>query len=813
MTNTNFFSLLLMLCLASPQLWAQADGERFSRVRVTLDEQHRIWKLARLGIDVTHGQYAAERFFESDFSESELRMIQAAGFDTQILIADVQAHYRNPDRVEVALRGPTSGCDGITAPAPGADVPVPQNFSLGSMAGFFTYEEMLEHLDRMAELYPHLITAKAPLPGETSVEGRPIYWMRLSDNPNEDEADEPQVFLNALHHAREPNSLSQLIFFMWHLLENYDSDPEIQYLVNHSAIYFVPCINPDGYIYNQVTNPDGGGLWRKNRRLNDNGSYGVDLNRNYGYEWGHDNSGSSPNPSSQVYRGTEGFSEPETRAIRDFCNSHRFEVCLNYHTFGNLLIYPWGFSDSPSPDSYTFVSIAQEMARFNNYVYGTGSETVGYVVNGGSDDWMYGEQDTKPKIYSMTPEVGRSGAGGGFWPVASSIIPNCQAAHHTNLTALRVLHSYGVAREKSEALLASLQGTLAFDLQRMGLRPGLLTVSATALSSNIAAIGPSQSFDLGLFEVAEGGISYQLAPGTSSGEELVFLLSVSNGQYAISDTIRKRYAVGEQLFADSGDAAVSQWTGTTWGATDEDFYSAGHSITDSPYASYASNALATLTMNEEITLPSFTHAFLTFWAKWDIEAMYDYAQVQMSINDTDYIPLCGRYTVPGSVFQPTGEPVYEGQQPAWVAEEIDITEHVSPGDRIRLRFLLGSDSAVEGDGFYFDDLVVGSYDENAVSTSQPLHNRGIRYSCRPNPAGDEAYIDIASPDADLSEGYLLVYNTLGQPVTTMAVPGSGQRHLQLRLDTSHWPEGVYGYVLHLASGALPMQRLVVRRQR
>ncbi len=120
--------------------------------------------------------------------------------------------------------------------------------------------------------------------------------VKISDNPNVNET-EPEVLYTALHHAREPVGAMQMLFYMYYLLENYDNDPFIQALVDNTEMYFVPVVNPDGYVYNQTTNPNGGGMWRKNRRNNGSaGLYGSDLNRNYGYMWGYDNNGSSPYP-------------------------------------------------------------------------------------------------------------------------------------------------------------------------------------------------------------------------------------------------------------------------------------------------------------------------------------------------------------------------------------------------------------------------------------------------------------------------------------------------------------------------------------
>ena len=112
----------------------------------------------------------------------------------------------------------------------------------------------------MYNLFPTLISQKFSV--GTTIEGRPIYMVKISDNPTVSE-NEPQVLYTALHHAREPESMEQMIFFMFYLLENYGTDPEATYLVNNREMYFIPVINPDGYQYNYSTNPGGGGMWRK----------------------------------------------------------------------------------------------------------------------------------------------------------------------------------------------------------------------------------------------------------------------------------------------------------------------------------------------------------------------------------------------------------------------------------------------------------------------------------------------------------------------------------------------------------------------
>lgn len=307
--NTNYIiSLFLVL---SSVLSAQTKM-LYHRATIQLEGKN-IAQLAELGVETDHGDYKPGRSFTSDFSEFELNLIRQAGFSTQILIENVADWYASDQNKSSAL--PRNACG---ASSQFYDYPTPVNYTTGTMAGYFTYQQMLDILDDMHQKFPNLISPRK-ITSDTIVthEGRPQYWVKVSDNPSNDE-NEPKALFTALHHSREPNSMSQMIFFLWYLLENYDNDPEIKYIVDNTELFFVPCVNPDGYLYNEATNPDGGGLWRKNRRDNGDGTFGVDLNRNYGYEWGFNNQGSSPNTSSELYRGPSAFSEPESRMLRDF---------------------------------------------------------------------------------------------------------------------------------------------------------------------------------------------------------------------------------------------------------------------------------------------------------------------------------------------------------------------------------------------------------------------------------------------------------------------------------------------------------------
>ena len=791
---------LLLLALAVLPIFLSAQEGLYSRAAVHLHGRP-VHELAAVGIDLTHGEWAAGQQFSSDFSEAEIQQLRQAGFEVEILIEDVQAFYVSRSREAIAFRSPESdSCDFLgTQRYPYA---TPKRFELGSMAGFFTYQEMLEHLDAMAAEYPHLISARQPIEGFLSHEGRPIYWMRLSNNPNVDEA-KPEVLYTALHHAREPNSLSQLIFFMWYMLENYATDPEVKALVDGLELYFLPCLNPDGYIYNETIAPEGGGLWRKNRRDNGNGSFGVDLNRNYDYEWAA-GPGSSSNPNSQVYHGPEAFSEPETQAVRAFCNQHQFRLALNYHTFGNLLVYPWGFSGEVCPDDFTFSTLAGLMTAQNDYLAGTPTQTVGYLVNGGSDDWMYGEMDEKPGIFSFTPEVGQ----GGFWPAISDIETNCKASMLMNLGAARAALDYAELKRSDARYVAQHDSRLDYSLTRYGLDGGAFQLSLTPLSENVSVENPQRIYTLGLGETSTGSFLIRLAEDVAEGEEAILLLELAGTNWQRRDTIwRTYYTGGEPGFYDPANS-LDNWDALAgnWGLTTKHFFSAPTAFTDSPDGNYIVLSENILTLAEPLLMPESGEALLAFKARWDIAPGADYAQLSLSVNGGPSFPVCGNYTQRLYYTADDWVPAYMGRQPFWVEEQIDLSQYAGPGDEIQLQFAMVSGGG-EADGFYFDDLALVT--EGMVSaTLSPQHFTAM--TVYPNPARERFTVELQRPGGFDTDTRLEVYNSLGQLVATRAIP-VGVGPARLDLDASSWQAGLY--VLHLAgAGRALVRRLAVVRK-
>jgi murein tripeptide amidase MpaA len=238
-----------------------------------------------------------------------------------------------------------------------------------------------------------------------SVEGRQIWAIKISDEPSVNDQDEPDVLFVGLHHAREWISAEVPYYLAVNLVHEYDYDSALKTLIDNSEIWVVPVVNPDGLEYSRTHDRD----WRKNRRDNGDGTFGVDLNRNYGYMWGLD-SGSSDVTSALDYRGPYAFSEPEVIAIRDLISNptKEFQAVLSYHSYSQLILYPWGYTNELAPDSNVMGTLAAEMSdlirNVNGEDYTPQQASQLYLTSGDLTDWVYGIRDVPAFTIELRPE-------------------------------------------------------------------------------------------------------------------------------------------------------------------------------------------------------------------------------------------------------------------------------------------------------------------------------------------------------------------------------------------------------------------------
>ncbi len=788
----NKFCIIAILLLCQTLTSAQD----YARIKVLLNGRS-IEQLAELGIETDHGELVPNRYFTTDLSLAEQAAVQQAGFQTEIIIADVQRWYVEQNLPgapkQPATPASVAGCSGTNIDF--GNYPVPADFPTGSMGGYFTYQEMLMVLDAMRAKFPQFISARQNISDTLLThEGRALQWVRISDNPDQDET-EPEAMFSSLHHCREPLGLTQLLRFMWFLMDNYNTDERAKAIIDNTELYFVPCINPDGYVYNQTTNPNGGGLWRKNRRNNGDGTFGVDLNRNYGYQWGIDNVGSSPNSGSETYRGPGPFSEPETRLIRDFCLQHQFINALNYHTFSNLFIFPFAYNEQVANPYLPHLAAA--LTQKNEYVFGTTFQTLGYRVNGSSDDWMYEEANT----FSYTPEVGPPALG--FWPAANLIDSLAKGTQHSNFVMALSILKLALANDLGDPYITASSQMIPMEVVNYSNFTATYEVSLTSLSPALVATNAAPvPLTLAALQRDTVWFGFNLAQGVPNLTTIPLELAMNNTYYTLRDTIKRQVLFGSTvtLFEDELTDAQN-WTGD-WGLTSEKFVSSPTSATDSPNGNYASNAISQW-IGPEITIPATaTLPRLQFEAQWSIENNYDWVDLTAVQQNGASEVLCGKYTNLGSQFQAPNQPLWDGQKGTWVTEEIDV--EFLKGIPTNYFFTLYSDGEQESDGFYFDDFRVVYIDTTSAVREPFLEHLDVHIM--PNPATDllkvfwNAHLDMAG------DARLVLCNALGQTALTQELPrtAGGYSHVAI----GQLQSGTYWCYVQTAQGRSKAQRVI-----
>jgi len=211
--------------------------------------------------------------------------------------------------------------------------------------------------------------------------------------------------------------LATVLYLATQLLQQYGNDNVVTGLVNSVIFDIVPLVNPDGYEYAWSTNR----LWRKNRRANSGGTYGVDLNRNWDDHWGGE--GSSKTPSSDTYCGTKAFSEPESSALANYMSSLPNIVSgIDFHSYSQLILRPYGWTNANSPDEPELRAIGDGVHYTIQEVYGMDYESVKsielYITTGTSTDWWYQEGIWAPYCIELR-DTGRYG----FILPANQIVP------------------------------------------------------------------------------------------------------------------------------------------------------------------------------------------------------------------------------------------------------------------------------------------------------------------------------------------------------------------------------------------------------
>ena len=272
-------------------------------------------------------------------------------------------------------------------------------------------EEVTAAVKKLAEDYPDIVALES---FGTTIEGRDLWVLKISDNVGTAEAEEPSILFNAMHHAREVMTTEVALDIVTQLASGYNTDSKIKGWVDNNEIWVVPQVNPDGNHKVWTSN----NMWRKNTR----GGYGVDLNRNYPYRWGECD-GSSGFQWSDTYRGASAGSEPETKALMGLVARIRPVFDISYHSYSELVLYPYSCDGEHVETQEIVEGIGKELGEIlrsdngnSGYEAGTSWEIL-YAVDGGDIDWMYHEYGVIPYVVELNSRSA------GFQPPYSLVAP------------------------------------------------------------------------------------------------------------------------------------------------------------------------------------------------------------------------------------------------------------------------------------------------------------------------------------------------------------------------------------------------------
>jgi len=448
-------------------------------------------------------------------------------------------------------------------------------------AQYLSYAQITDSLRQMVQNFPSICKFDSlPIP---TYEGNWIYGIKISDNPGVEEDDEAGILVEGTHHSREWACPIMVLFFADSMLSAYGNVPEITEIINNTEIYCFPVINVDGYLYDYPA----GYYWRKNREPF-GGSIGTDPNRNYGCcagelegEWGAVDAGKAcHDPGDITFCGAYTNSGDETRSLAMFVRSHICNAYMTYHSYSELLMWPWGWKGQETPDSLLYDQKGNYMAdmiqRLGGGTYGRGTVyNAIYPVSGSSMDWLYSWCHYVGGIsnLSFTAELGTS-----FYQPQSDLDEIC----YQNFKALKYLAHF------ADSIVILCEG----------------------------AVAPPEIYPLGT--VGENFTIYWHPVNSNDNHPLQWELVELSAPTVIED----------DLESGTGRWILEGFTSST---------SQAHSGTHSLFSGNQDN------MNHAVRsvhpYPVESGDSLTFWCRYDLEDDYDVAVVEVSENTKEWFNL------------------------------------------------------------------------------------------------------------------------------------------------------------------------------
>lgn len=584
-----------------------------------------------------------------------------------------------------------------------------------SRYSYYTVDEYNVFMQSTAASYPNLCQLYE---FGRSVQNRPLYALKISDNVNLDE-NEAEIKLIGSIHGDEPVGYDMLIRLIKLLTENYGTDPRLTNIVNNCELWITPLMNPDGYV--------------NHSRYNANN---VDLNRNFPMPTGVQNPDGNPTAA-------------ETQAMMDYSLQHNFIIGLNYHGGALVINYPWDYTSVLAPDDALLIDLSLTYSMHNSPMYnstefdqGITNGAAWYSITGSMQDWNYAFTSN----IELTAEIGNT-----KWPAASTLDTYWDQNRESLLSFIEYSQR-GIKGTVQSAAGMGLEAEISIagegryirsssgigDYHRVIL-PGNYQITASAagyIPESAEVVVPAsghvvQDFTLQTAEYTDlqgiirdqDGYPVPNASLALNGESMPE--SAADGSFEYIDILEGNYRLNAQtaasglhaselklrksalgsplsvpllpaLFSDDFSVSMDQWyVSGNWNRVTESVF--GWVLTDSPSGNYSNNSNTYARLNQPLDLSGITKPVLSFYAKWDLEDGYDFAYLEASANGSSWDILDS----------------FTGNSMLWSSLlQYDLGAYT--GGNLHLRFRLRSDRSVNADGIYIAQLKISGKPQNTT---------------------------------------------------------------------------------------------------
>lgn len=584
------------------------------------------------------------------------------------------------------------------------------------MRAYYTWNEFIAFMQNTADQYPAICEL---VQFGSSVQNRPLYFMKISDNVTVQE-NEPEFRYISSIHGDEVVGYDLLIRLIQLLTSEYGTDPRITNIVNSTELWICPMLNPDGYIAHSRYNAN----W-------------VDLNRNFPMPVG------SQNPDGLVW-------QPETIAVMNHGNAQSINLSANLHGGALVVNYPWDYTYALAPDNDLIIQAALAYASNNSSMYNSTEFPQGitngaqwYVITGSLQDWSYGFTSA----VDLTIEVGNN-----KWPPSShldsywnlnqesllSLIEFVQNGLHGTVTSIDGLPLDAWITINSPGINLRTDPQVG-DYHRM-LLPGTYTVTAHSdgyQSASVEVVIPANTAVTHNFVLAPAPISDLIgtvidlsgAPVAGANVQLIRFFNTYNAvtdtagnfsfpsvpqdiceinitapgygfysnNFQLSDqTARQIFVLPEPIFLEDFETGIGNWTvQSPWAIVN---HNGEFVLTDSPTGNYGNNLNISATLSNPVSLENVTNAILSFDLKHNLENNYDFLFIYVSANGADWFELA----------------YFTGVNQNWQNYSYSLQNY--EGGNLYLKFQLSTDASVNADGVYIDNVMI-----SGLSTVQTVY--------------------------------------------------------------------------------------------